>query len=85
VIRLKKTPKAPSIPEPSRFDRLDEETLYLLVEQALGTAQAQFDSFRTSNAVSAPAMLDYCDTALSDAQAGIRSLLRRRVVLLQNR
>lgn len=82
LIRLKKE-KPLAVPEPSRFDRLDEETLYLLIEQALSTAIAQFDKVRSADAETIPAFLQYCDTALSDAQAGVRSILRRRVVLLQ--
>lgn len=81
-IKFKKE-KPIDIPEPSKFDRLDQESLYLLVEQALGTAQAQFDHVRGADPASAPAFLDYCNTALMDAQAGIKAILRKKLVILQ--
>lgn len=81
-IKFKKE-KPVDVPEPSRFDRLDQETLYLLVEQALGTAQAQFDQALGADAASAPAFLEYCNTALMDAQAGVRAILRKKLVMLQ--
>lgn len=81
-IRFKKD-KPIDLPEPSKFDRLDQETLYLLIEQALGTAQAQFDQARVADPASAPAFLDYCNTALMDAQAGVKAILRKKLVMLQ--
>jgi hypothetical protein len=72
------------MPEASRFDRWDEQTLYLLVEQALSTALAGFqDAGRTSD-VAVLTHLHNADTALSDAQAGIRSILRRKIAIAQN-
>lgn len=69
------------IPEASRFDRLDDETLFVLVEQALSTALDAFSQARNTYDEKIVVHLHNCDTALSDAQSGIRSMLRRRLTL----
>jgi len=71
------------MPEASRFDRLDDQTLFVLVEQAISTAIASFQQAQAGS-VEAPTHLHNCDTALSDAQAGIRSILRRKIAIAQN-
>jgi len=68
------------MPESSRFDRLDDQTLFLLVEQAISTAISSFQQAQGGGA-DTPTHLHNCDTALSDAQAGVRSILRRRLAI----
>lgn len=70
------------VPEASRFDRFDETTLYIVAEQALMTAGRHLDN--AANDPTKVADLDYCDTALSDAQAAVRAALRRRLAMAQN-
>jgi len=76
--------RKPYIPDPSRFDRLDDQSLHLLVEQSLAQAQAMYDKARHEYGEEKLAYMQYVDTALSDAQAGTRALIRRRVVLMQS-
>ena len=73
--------RKPKMPDPSRFDRLDDETLFLLVEQAFGTAIASLQ--KATKATSEEVIYDLanCDTALSDASLAVKSLLRRRIGL----
>jgi hypothetical protein len=73
------------MPEASRFDRLDDETLYVLVEQAFSTALDSFSQARNTYDEKIVVHLHNCDTALSDAQAGIRSMLRRKLAIAQSR
>lgn len=72
------------MPEASRFDRLDDETLFVLVEQAFSTALDAFSQARNTYDEKIVMHLHNCDTALSDAQAGIRSMLRRRLAIAQS-
>lgn len=72
--------KIPMPPE-SRFDKLNEDTLYLLVEQAYSMAGEYLRQAHEMNSEEVTVALHNCDTALSDTQAGIRSLLRRRLFL----
>jgi hypothetical protein len=74
--------KLPDMPEPSRFDRFDEATLFTLAEQALMTAGRYLQE--SASDTSRVAELAYCDTALSDAQAAVQAALRRRIALAQN-
>ena len=71
------------MPDASRFDRLDDQTLFLLVEQAVSTAIGSFQEVQNCSHQDEPTHLHNCDTALSDAQAAIRSLLRRRLAIAQ--
>lgn len=72
------------MPEASRFDRLDDETLFILVEQSFSTALEMFSQARQAHDEKVVVHLHNCDTALSDAQAGIRSMLRRRLAIAQS-
>jgi hypothetical protein len=72
------------MPEPSRFDRFDDETLYLLVEQAFGQASASLREATKASDESVVNYLHVADVAMADAQAGLRALLRRRLALVQN-
>lgn len=72
------------MPAASRFDRLDDGMLYLLVEQAFSLAGASLRDANQSHDESVMSHLHNCDTALSDAQAGIRALLRRRLAIAQS-
>lgn len=73
--------RMPKMPDPSRFDRLDDETLYLLVEQAFGTAVASLQKATKATSDEVIYDLGACDTALSDASLAVKSLLRRRIGL----
>lgn len=79
---MRRKPKLPKMPEASRFDRFDEATLFTLAEQAVMTAGRYLNDAAGDSAKVAE--LDYCDTALSDAQAAVRAALRRRIALAQN-
>lgn len=70
------------MPEASRFDRFDDLTLFTLAEQAVMTAGRYLDEAAGDSTKMAE--LEYCDTALSDAQAAVRAALRRRIALAQN-
>lgn len=72
------------MPDASRFDRLDDGTLYLLVEQAFSLAGACLSDANRATDESVMTHLHNCDTALSDAQAGVRALLRRRLAIAQS-
>jgi hypothetical protein len=72
------------MPEASRFDRLDDATLYLLVEQAFSMSGQYLREANAATDESVMTHLHNCDTALSDAQAGIRSMLRRKLAIAQS-
>jgi hypothetical protein len=71
------------VPPPSRYDRFSDAQLYDLVEQALGSAEANFRVIPVSDET-AQAHMAYCATALEDALGGVKALLRRRMALAQN-
>lgn len=77
-----RTKKLPPMPDASRFDRFDEATLFTLAEQAVMTAGRYLNESASDSSMVAE--LQYCDTALSDAQAAVRAALRRRIALAQN-
>jgi len=79
---MRRKPKLPEMPEPSRFDRFDEATLFTLAEQSIMTAGRYLNE--SASDTSKVAELEYCDTAISDAQAAVRAVLRRRIALAQN-
>lgn len=70
-----------AMPEASRFDRLDDQTLFLLVEQSMSTALHMFQAANASTDEKVLAHLDNCHTALSDARLGVAALLRRKLSL----
>lgn len=73
--------RMPKMPDPSRFDKLDDETLYLLVEQAFGTAVDAIKKATKADSEQVIYDLAACDTALTDANMAVKSLLRRRIAL----
>lgn len=70
-------------PDPSRFDRLDSETLFVLVEQAYSMAGEYLRQATSASDETVIMHLHNCDTALSDAQAGVRSMLRRKLAIAE--
>jgi hypothetical protein len=72
------------MPEASRFDRLDDESLYLLVEHAFGMANESLHQATQATDEKVSVHLHNADTALSDAQGAVRALLRRRLAIALN-
>lgn len=70
-------------PEASKFDRLDTETLYVLVEQALSMSAEYFRQAGAAGDESVIVHLHNCDVALSDAQSGVRAMLRRKLAIAE--
>lgn len=70
-------------PDPSRFDRLDTETLYVLVEQAMSMSVEYFRQAGSAGDENVIMHLHNCDVALSDAQSGVRAMLRRKLAIAE--
>jgi hypothetical protein len=79
TFRIRRREKVP-IPERSRFDRMSQEDLFLLLESGLGTATHLLDLFRATTAEEKGPLLANVQTALEDALAATKSMRRKLVV-----
>lgn len=70
------------IPEASRFDRMSQEDLFLLLESGLGMATHRVDIYRATTTDQKEPVLANVQTALEDALAAVKALRRKLVVTM---
>jgi hypothetical protein len=63
-------------PDPSRYDKFDDDALYNMIEASLGLAEANFRLSSVSDETRA-AHLHYTITELENAAAAGKAILRR--------
>lgn len=68
------------IPEGSRFDRLSQEDLFLMLESGLGTSTHLIDLYRATTSDEKEPVLAQVQARLEDALAATKALRRKLVV-----
>lgn len=68
------------IPEGSRFDRMSQEDLFLLLESGMGTSTHLIDLYRATTSDEKEPVLAQIQISLEDALAAAKALRRKLVV-----